>query len=94
MPTVGSAIGFTAGLLVNYALQYRWTFRSSAAHSVVFTRFVSVYLATLVVNTGIFWTLNEPLGIPYILAQIITTGMVMILNFLLNRHYTFAVRSS
>jgi len=88
-PTYASAIGFCVAMFVNYSLQYYWTFRATGPHGVLFSRYVAVTLAMLVVNTMIFWLLNEPVGMPYLVAQVVATGCVMFLNFTINRRYTF-----
>jgi putative flippase GtrA len=92
-PTYASAIGFCVAMFVNYSLQYYWTFRAKGPHGLLFSRYVIVTLSMLGVNTLIFWTLNEVAGIYYLAAQLVATGGVMILNFTINRHYTFVYTS-
>lgn len=92
-PTYASAIGFCVAIFVNYSLQYYWTFRAKGPHGVLFLRYLVVTLLMLGVNTLIFWTLNEAMGIYYLVAQVVATGCVMILNFTINRHYTFVYTS-
>ncbi len=41
------------------------------------------------VNTVIFWFLYEKLGVMYLLAQVVATGLVMFMNFTINKNYTF-----
>ena len=53
------------------------------------SRYTLVTLAMLLVNLLIFWFLNEQLGIYYFIAQIVATGIVVILNFTINRRWTF-----
>jgi putative flippase GtrA len=87
--TLASAIGFGAAIFVNYSFQYHWTFRADGPHGVLFVRYVIVTLAMLGVNTGIFWFFNVQLDIPYLLAQVVATGIVVLFNFTINFHYTF-----
>ena len=88
--TYASAIGFCVAIFVNYSLQYYWTFRAAGPHAVLFLRYLVVTLSMLGVNTLLFWILNEAAGVYYLIAQVIATGCVMILNFTINRRYTFA----
>ena len=88
-PTYASAFGFCVAIAVNYSLQYYWTFRVKGPHRVLFSRYLTVTLAMLGVNTLIFWLLNESVGFPYFIAQVVATGCVMFLNFTINRRYTF-----
>jgi putative flippase GtrA len=88
-PTLASALGFCVATGINYSLQYHWTFRVTGPHGVIFTRYLLVTIAMLGVNTALFWVLNEFGGIPYLLTQAVATGSVVILNFTINRRYTF-----
>jgi putative flippase GtrA len=88
-PTLASAIGFCMAIFVNYTMQYHWTFQSVGSHKTIFTRYVVVTFMMLGVNTVIFWGLYEKLGLMYLLAQAIATGTVMLLNFTINKNYTF-----
>jgi putative flippase GtrA len=88
-PTLASAIGFCIAIFVNYTLLYHYTFKAVGSHSVMFTRYVIVTVAMLGVNTTIFWILNEQQDVPYLMAQVVATGIVVMLNFNINRLYTF-----
>ena len=88
--TVASAIGFVLACAVNYTLQYGFTFGSAVPHAVAGSRYAAVTSATLLVNTAIFWLLASMIGVPYVVAQVFATGVVVVLNFFINMHYTFA----
>jgi len=90
-PTLASTIGFITAILVNYNLQYHWTFTSDnkGLHQVVFTRYFLVTLLTLSINTLLFWTMNEIMGYQYLFSQVFATGTVLIINFIVNSKYTF-----
>lgn len=87
--TVASASGFCVGVMVNYKLQYHWTFRATGPHSRMLPRYLGVTLVTLGINTGIFWILYELLGLFYPLAQAVAIGVVFFINFVVNRRFTF-----
>ena len=88
--TLASAIGFCMAVVVNYNLQYHWTFKSTGSHKTIFTRYVFITFFMLGVNTLIFWVLYGLQGLSYILAQAIATAVVMFMNFTINKKYTFA----
>ena len=88
-PTLATSLGFCAAIFVNYTMQYHWTFQSAGSHKTVFTRYVVITFMMLGVNTLIFWFLYEKLGFMYLLAQAVATGMVMFMNFAINKNYTF-----
>jgi len=89
--TLASALGFACAVPVNYALQHRFVFNSSSRrHLLLFSRYVTVTLLTMALNVGLFWLLTSGLGVFYVLSQIITIGVIVPLNFAINRSYTFA----
>lgn len=87
--TLASALGFAAATPVNYGLQHRFVFRRSGGHGRFFTRYLAVTAATMALNTALFALLAA--WLPYLLAQVVTIGMIVLVNFLLNRHVTFRV---
>ena len=89
-PVVSTTIGFIIGSMVNYTLQYHWTFSADGPHHVMLTRYAMVTTATMILNGQLFWLLTSKLGMHYLLAQLIVTGIIVVVNFLINKHYTFA----
>ena len=88
-PTIATSIGFVIGSTVNYTLQYHWTFDADGPHHVMFTRYASVTATTLSINAGLFWTFTNVFGIFYLIAQVISTGLMVVVNYLINKHFTF-----
>ena len=88
-PTLASALGFASAVPVNYALQHRFVFNRSSQHLLFFPRYVSITLLTLGLNTGLFWLLNTGLGLYYVTSQVVTIGLIVPLNYVLNRCVTF-----
>jgi len=87
---LATTIGFIIGSMVNYTLQYHWTFAADGPHHVMLTRYALVTTATMLLNGQLFWLLNSRFGMHYLLAQFIVTGIIVAVNFLINKHYTFA----
>jgi len=88
-PTLATSIGFVLASIVNYTLQYHWTFDADGPHHVMFTRYASVTAVTLSINAGLFWTFTNIFDIHYLIAQVISTGLMVIVNYLINKHFTF-----
>lgn len=88
--TLASSSGFAVGVVVNYILQYYWTFRDTGSHAKRFPLFAGVAVAMLGLNAAIFWTLHERTGMDYRLAQAFAIGVVFLINFAINSRYTFA----
>jgi putative flippase GtrA len=93
-PTLASLVGFACATLVNYALQHRFVFSRSRGHRAYFPRYLAVTLGTMTLNTLLFWTLSSGLGIYYLASQMITIGVIVPINFTINRSFTFRVRSA
>jgi putative flippase GtrA len=88
-PVPATVLGSIAGALVGYAGNRQFTFKSGVPHMRGLPRFLLVALAGLVLNAGIMALLSGPLGIHYLLAQVVATGIVLVWNFAANRHWTF-----
>jgi len=84
-----SSVGAIIGATVNYFLNYHFTFKSSKKHHEALTKFFSVATVGFVLNGAMMAVLTTSLEIYYLLAQIITTGMVLVWNFAGNRYWTF-----
>jgi putative flippase GtrA len=89
-PVIPSTLtGYVVGGVTNYILNRRHTFATDRTHGEAGWRFA------LVAATGFFMTwalmalLVEKLGIPYILAQMFTTGLILVFNFIVHRMWTF-----
>jgi putative flippase GtrA len=93
-PVWASAVGFSAGAVVNYILNYRYTFRSSIRHRTGFPRFYGIALIGLLLNTLLMELLVEMLALYYLLAQLIASTLVLLWNFTANRTFTFGNRPS
>jgi putative flippase GtrA len=93
-PTLASLVGFVCATVVNYTLQHRFVFSRSRGHGSYFPRYLAVTLGTMTLNTLLFWTLSSGLGIYYLASQMITIGIIVPINFTINRSFTFRVRSA
>jgi len=89
-PVPASGLGFALSAGVNYVLNRRITFRSNAAHGRAMLRFAVVILAGLAWNVLLMHLLTDRMGYPYLLAQVFTTGVVLIWNFCGNALWSFA----
>ncbi len=88
-PTLATTIAFSIACIVNYTIQYHWTFKVTGSHKRFFTRYIFVTLNTLCLNAGIFWYCYEKIHLSYIISQLVATGFVFVANFIINYFYTF-----
>ena len=88
-PVIASAMGFAVGALVKYGLNYFVAFRSEERHSLAVPRFVLMLTILLGLNTLVFALLQEGLGLHYMVAQVLTTGLLIPPGYLLSRMWVF-----
>jgi putative flippase GtrA len=88
-PTLATTLGFLCGALVNYFLNFRFTFRSVQPHRRALPRFLTVAAIGLALNSGIVALGVDVLRLYYMIPQVVATGTVVIATFYLNRIWTF-----
>lgn len=84
-----SAAGALLGAVINYSLNYRYTFRSTRQHREAVLRFAAIAAIGLALNTLFMWVGVVLIGAHYLLSQVVTTVLVLIWNFAGNRYWTF-----
>ncbi len=88
-PTAAALAGFVAGGIVSYVLNRSYTFRSDRAHSEALPRFLAIAAVGFVLTGVLMEGLTGWLGVPYILAQLSTTGVVLVWHYIANKLITF-----
>jgi putative flippase GtrA len=88
-PVVASTIGYISSALLNYTLNYRFTFASNKPHVVAVQVFALVALVGSMLNAGIMYVLLQRFGANYLVAQVFATGVVFLWNFFAHRRFTF-----
>lgn len=91
-PVPASLAGFIVGAFVSYALNYRYTFRSTKQHGEALTKFLVVAAVGFAINGVVMAVLTGPMRLHYLLAQVAATGTVLIWTFSCNRYWTFRER--
>ena len=91
LPVIATLWGFIAGAGVSYVLNRRYTFRSDRPHRAAAPRFLAVSVGGFLLNGAVMWLLNEYWGVPYLLAQVVATAVVLFWNFSVNLLWTFRV---
>lgn len=81
--------GFVAGGAVSYILSRRHVFHSNQRHEAAASRFALVAVVGFGLTYVFMSLFVRGAGIPYLLAQIVTTGIVMLWSFAAHRMWTF-----
>ena len=91
-PVPATLAGYVAGGVVSYRLNRRHTYASDRPHAEAGWRFATVALVGFLITGVVMQAFTAGLGLPYLPAQVVTTGLVMMWSFLANRIWTFARR--
>lgn len=91
-PVPATLVGYCAGGVVSYLLNRSLTYGSARPHAEATPRFAVVAL----VGFGLTWLLMHaftgPFGLPYLPAQLVTTGVVLFWSFCAHKLWTFGPR--
>jgi putative flippase GtrA len=82
-------IGYAAGGTVSYCLNRRHVFRSDLPHQAAGSRFTLVAAVGFGLTYLFMSLLVNRVGVPYLPAQIATTGIVMLWSFAAHKIWTF-----
>ncbi|WP_432723508.1 GtrA family protein [Jeongeupia wiesaeckerbachi] len=86
---VASAVGYVFGCFANYALNYKYTFKSGKSHAEAASKYFTIVGVGWCLNTLLMTLFVHTLGWQYFIAQIITTGIGLIWNFGGSRFWAF-----
>lgn len=86
---LASATSYVISAVLNYTLNYYFTFKSDQHHLHSALKFTLVAAVGAAINTILFAALVYQLEVNYIVAQLISTLVVMLWNFTLSAKWTF-----
>lgn len=89
-PLIGSSTAFIFVVIQSYILNRNWTFQSEKSHTSTLPRYLIVSGVGFLSNFLLMYFMVNVLGIWYMTAQILTALVIPIMNFLLNRYWTFS----
>lgn len=89
-----SVLAFVLSIAVSFTLQKFWTFRDDPLHDMhrQFARYLLVILFGLTLNTILIYFFVEVTALWYVLAQILTTAVIAVINYFFYRHFVFRER--
>jgi putative flippase GtrA len=82
-------VGYTSGGVASYMLNRQHTFKTGRPHEEAGWRFIVVAGIGFGLTTVLMWLFFETLHLPYLLAQLVTTGCVMVWSFAAHKFWTF-----
>lgn len=88
-PIVASVMGFATGAAIKYWLNYSMAFASRARHARAMVRFALALALLMALNTALFALFQRGLGMHYLLAQAITTILLIAPGYVIHREWVF-----
>jgi putative flippase GtrA len=88
-PVPATLAGYIGGGVVSYALNRRHTYASDRPHGEATWRFALVAFVGFLLTGAFMHLFTTVLGAPYLPAQLVTTGIVLVWSFLANKMWTF-----
>ncbi|NNM82635.1 MAG: GtrA family protein [Burkholderiales bacterium] len=86
---IASGVGYALGSVVNYLLNYLFTFKSAKSHTEAASRYYAVLGIGWFINTGLIWLLVQHWHQNYWLAQLLVSGIGLMWNFTGSRLWAF-----
>ena len=84
---ISSAIAFTMAVIVNYFLCLRWVFQGPVNKN---TKSRLLFIGSSIIGLGInqvfMWLFVEWVGIYYLAAKVLSTGIVTVWNYIMKRN--------
>lgn len=90
---VSSVIAYGVGMINSFILNKLWTFKIQNGTLTQARRFFILNMIGLLLTTLIIFICVDVLNGPYMLVWFITVALVMILNFIGNKYWTFIEES-
>ncbi|WP_227519534.1 GtrA family protein [Marinobacter sp. ANT_B65] len=88
-PTLATASGSISGATLNYGLQRRLAFQNAGPHRSTLWRYMGSCFFAWLCNLISFFLLNNLLALSVPLSQVVTTGLVAALNYLVYQRLVF-----
>jgi putative flippase GtrA len=80
--------GAAAGACLVYVLNHRYTFASGQGHAQALPRFAALAVAGALLN-GMLVGLLSAAGLHFLLAQVIATAAILVINFIVSKLWIF-----
>ncbi|KZL92968.1 GtrA family protein [Clostridium magnum] len=89
---VANVLAYGVGMVNSFILNKRWVFKSKNSVGTTAVKFILVNLGALSASTFLLYLCVSIIGLNKILAQIVVTLLVLIINFSANKLWSFRTR--
>jgi putative flippase GtrA len=89
---LASSLGAFVGAVVNYFLQYYFTFKTKRLHKQALLAYIPAVSVSWLLNLIVFYSLYGRLFSEPLMAQVVTTGILAVVNFLFYKKIVFRAK--
>lgn len=86
---IASSIGFIIGAFINHHFNRKFTFKTEKTYAHTLAKFMTSAAFLFVVNFIVMFLLTRIFNIQYLISQIVATGAVFVMGFLINKFVVF-----
>ena len=88
-PLVSTSVGVVVGAIVNYILQYYYTFDANVNHKKSIRNYLITVSLSFLSNFILFGIFHNFLNINVIISQLLTSGCVAVQNYIIYKKFVF-----
>ena len=91
---ISQVVSYSCGMLNSYVVNRKWTFSTkNGFFSKELVRFILLNLSTMLLGMIIIWVCTEHLMLHKLIAKLISTVLVLVINFLVSNFWVFRSKS-
>lgn len=91
---VSQVISYSCGMLNSYVINRKWTFSTkNGFFSWELVRFILLNLSMMLLGMAIIWFCTQQLMLHKLVAKLISTVLVLVVNFLVSNFWVFRSKS-
>jgi putative flippase GtrA len=86
---LANIIGYVVGLVNSFIWNRRWTFENHAQIGATIFKFIVTFAVSYLLQLGFLWLLLHQTGIDDYFCQLLSIVVYTVVNFFMNKYYTF-----
>ena len=84
-----SALAYILVIILNYMMQYQWTFRSTTPHKVAIRRFIFMNIGGFIINLSIMVYGQATFSEHYLIVQTVAIIFIVVWNFVFSSLWVY-----
>lgn len=92
--SIANILAYCVGIVNSYIFNSIWVFKSTSERKSTASKFLVVNLAALSLSTALLFLFVDMFGVNELVAQIIVTLLVLVVNYTANKLWTFKAKEA